>query len=418
MFGECSVITRIVIRPKVNAMSNRLFSNLPRIAVMFVLQSVIASSIANAADSQPRFSLDVIDDDISIGYGLAIGEVNGDSKLDILLADKSEIVWYQNPGRRGAEWTRHVMARNLTQRDNVCIAARDLNGDGKVEVAVGANWNPGNTSDISVSGALFYLARPSDPTEMWTSSVISDHDPTTHRMHWVKSGDKFSLVVLPLHGRENKGGEGNPVRVTSYTPNDDFSNWTATVLDESMHMTHNFDLIASSGETESLLVAGREGVLRIAGGKTTQLVSNPLSRGAGEVRAIDLDDGEEMVTIEPMHGTEVVYYRATADGWKRHVLDGSLAAGHAIATADFLGIGSPQIVAGWRNRNSDGKVGIRMYVNRKASGWQTYTIDDNTMACEDLKGADLNGDGKPEIIAAGRATKNVVIYWNENENGN
>ncbi len=26
---------------------------------------------------------------------------------------------------------------------------------------------------------------------------------------------------------------------------------------------------------------------------------------------------------------------------------------------------------------------------------------------------DLNGDGKPDIIAAGRATKNLVVYWNE-----
>jgi len=31
-----------------------------------------------------------------------------------------------------------------------------------------------------------------------------------------------------------------------------------------------------------------------------------------------------------------------------------------------------------------------------------------------LKVADLNGDGKADIIAAGRATKNVVIYWNRN----
>jgi hypothetical protein len=35
------------------------------------------------------------------------------------------------------------------------------------------------------------------------------------------------------------------------------------------------------------------------------------------------------------------------------------------------------------------------------------------MACEDLKIADLNNDGRPDIIAAGRATKNVIIYWNE-----
>jgi hypothetical protein len=35
------------------------------------------------------------------------------------------------------------------------------------------------------------------------------------------------------------------------------------------------------------------------------------------------------------------------------------------------------------------------------------------MACEDFKVADLNGDGKPDIIAAGRATKNLIVYWNE-----
>ncbi|MEZ5301545.1 MAG: VCBS repeat-containing protein [Verrucomicrobiales bacterium] len=35
------------------------------------------------------------------------------------------------------------------------------------------------------------------------------------------------------------------------------------------------------------------------------------------------------------------------------------------------------------------------------------------MACEDLKLADLNGDGRLDVIAAGRATNNVVIYWNK-----
>ncbi|MFP6907280.1 MAG: VCBS repeat-containing protein, partial [Verrucomicrobiota bacterium] len=36
------------------------------------------------------------------------------------------------------------------------------------------------------------------------------------------------------------------------------------------------------------------------------------------------------------------------------------------------------------------------------------------MACEDLKAADLNGDGKLDLIAAGRVTKNLKIYWNRN----
>jgi hypothetical protein len=35
------------------------------------------------------------------------------------------------------------------------------------------------------------------------------------------------------------------------------------------------------------------------------------------------------------------------------------------------------------------------------------------MACEDLRVADLDRDGDLDVVAAGRATRNVVIYWNE-----
>lgn len=37
------------------------------------------------------------------------------------------------------------------------------------------------------------------------------------------------------------------------------------------------------------------------------------------------------------------------------------------------------------------------------------------MACEDLKLADLDGDGRLDIVASGRATKNLVIYWNRGD---
>jgi hypothetical protein len=31
---------------------------------------------------------------------------------------------------------------------------------------------------------------------------------------------------------------------------------------------------------------------------------------------------------------------------------------------------------------------------------------------EDLAAADLDNDGRPDIVAVGRATHNVRIYWN------
>jgi hypothetical protein len=35
------------------------------------------------------------------------------------------------------------------------------------------------------------------------------------------------------------------------------------------------------------------------------------------------------------------------------------------------------------------------------------------MACEDALAADLDGDGRIDVIAGGRATHNVRIYWNQ-----
>ena len=55
---------------------------------------------------------------------------------------------------------------------------------------------------------------------------------------------------------------------------------------------------------------------------------------------------------------------------------------------------------------------------KEAKDWKAISVDDNTMACEDLRLADLNGDGKLDIIAAGRATKNVKIYFNTTEGRN
>src|SRR5437879_7704840 len=105
----------------------------------------------------PKFRAVEIDAKIEIGYGVTVADVDGDKKPDILLADKKQIVWYRNPS-----WEKFVIAENLTKLDDVCIAARDIDGDGKAEIAVGAGWNPGDTEK---SGAVFYLIPPKDRTQ-------------------------------------------------------------------------------------------------------------------------------------------------------------------------------------------------------------------------------------------------------------
>ena len=372
-------------------------------------------TVAMAEAPLPTFRTQSIDDHVQIGYGVVLGDVDGDGKTDILLADKTQFVWYRNP-----DWQRFVMVENLTPQDNVCIAARDIDGDGKVEVAVGANWNPNDTVD---SGSVHYLVAPEDRTQKWTPIELH-HEPTVHRMHWVHLGNgHYVLVVAPLHGRGNRNGEGDGVKLLAYEmPKDPRQEWKTTVIEDTMHMTHNLDpgQWVPGYRAEALLYIGREGAMLLSydDGKWT---SRKLARieGGGEIRMVGSRDDHYaplIATIEPMHGDKLVVYEwksgtSIIDITDRLVLDDNLNGGHAVAGGDFNGDGLPEVVAGWRMPNRDGKVGIKLYSpygEESKSMW----VDENGMATEDLRVGDLDGDGKMDIVAAGRATNNLKIYWN------
>ena len=386
----------------------------------------ILTATTFGAAPTPKFRAVNIDTNIGIGYGVVIADINGDKKPDIVLVDKSQIAWYENPA-----WTKHVIAEKLTELDHVCIAAQDLDGDGKAEIAVGAGWNP---SDTVGSGANFFLMPSSDRIQPW-SPVPLPYEPTVHRMHWIRTPKgTYEIAVVPLHGRGNKNGQGEGVRIQAMRlPGKGDYTWRPDLIDSTLHMTHNFQPVRWEGKPwDELLVAAKEGVFHFvknAGGWARhQLVGNEGSEtnfvGAGEVRDGRLPNKDRfLATVEPMHGHQAVIYTAPTSGsdhrfWNRHILDDQLVDGHAVACGDLLGTGSDQVVVGWRAMNRPGvKVGIKLFtaLDDQGAHWRTDLIDDNRMACEDLRVGDLTGDGKLDIIAAGRGTHNLVLYVNETE---
>jgi len=384
--------------------------------------SLLASSLAvgfAAEPAIPSFRAVDVDTQVQIGYGVTVADVNGDKKPDIILADKNAIVWYQNP-----TWEKHIIAEKLTSLDHVCVAATDIDGDGKAEIAVGAGWNPGDTVG---SGAVFYLIPPADRTHRW-EPVELPHEPTVHRMRWIKNEQgKYDLLVVPLHGRGNKNGEGDGVKVQAYhMPIDPKQPWKLETIDAAEHMTHNFDPVQwDSDAANEILLASQEGIFLLDHGhgtwsrKTLAKNGEQGFTGAGEIRDGKLASGKRfLATVEPMHGNQVVIYTSETGAadqlWKRHVLDESLIEGHAVACGN-LGSGNDSLLVGWRGKKTGDKVGIKLYTALDANGaeWKQTLLDDGGMACEDLCLADLNGDGRLDIVASGRATKNLKIYFNE-----
>lgn len=403
-------------------------------AALLLLAAAVVESADTKAVPFPTFQMQEIETSLKVGYAVLLVDVNNDNKLDIVVVDTTRVVWYENP-----TWKRRSILEGQTRPDNVCIAATDIDGDGQLDFALGADWKPFNTKS---GGTLQWLKRGKTLDEPWTLYPIAE-EPTVHRIRFadVLGLGKPQLLSVPLMGRdstqENNWTDGQPLRVTAYKipPDPTKDRWQEVVLDESLHVAHNFYPIpAADGKRSDVLVASYEGVhlLSLIDGKWTRQQlgagnqANPKSnRGASEIKQGKLKNGRKyLATIEPWHGNQVVVYTPPDDAgkkwWDRHVIDEQLRWGHAVWCADLDGDGDEELIIGVRDNPNpkdpfQEQRGVRLYkaVDGKGAQWQRHILDNGGVAVEDLAAADLNGDGRIDIVAVGRQTFNARIYWNE-----
>jgi hypothetical protein len=404
-----------------------------------VLLAGLALVAASLAADFPKFEAQEIDKHAGeVVYAVTTADVNGDSKPDVVAVTEDAVYWYENPS-----WTKHTITKGKTERDNVCIQPYDIDGDGKIDFALGAGWHPADTNKAST---LQWLGR--DAKGEWQIHPIKYEQPTLHRIRWgdVLRKGPAQLVVAPLQGKGAKGpnwGEGAGVKVQVFSiPKDPTSpDWPSEVADDSLHTTHNLQIeYIKGGHHSDILIAGWEGVFllsnkfegkwsheRIGAGNQD---SKPF-KGASEVKmgiVEPLGDepiGQYFATIEPWHGHQVVVYTPAKGGglMKRSVIAEPITWGHAVWCEDLNQDGDEDLIIGQRDPNKDdskGPKGPGIFVfqpsvdkKTKELSFTRHTIDDGGMACEDALATDLDGDGKPEIIAGGRATHNVKIYWNK-----
>jgi hypothetical protein len=380
---------------------------------------------------------------IPSGYQVAVADVNGDGRPDILaLSSEASIVdWYENPN-----WSTH----RITTRTRKNISLAPLVGRGRrfEGIALAADFH----LDDSTQGTVWWAEPPNlhgHSDQEWELHPIAQI-PTSHRLHWADlDGDgRVELVDVPLLGAgamtpDYQGGAPItwfevPEAISRHERSqDDRERWKPHLVDHSLSVVHGILVFDWDHDgRDELLTASFEGVhlfrstgrggdrhwtrFRLAEGNqnwkpASGMASAETHRGSSEIAVGQVVAGRRfLATIEPWHGDEVVVYfaaeHARADQlWERRVIDSSFRDGHALACADFDGDGNDEIVAGYRGPGTS----LCLYHTMDDSGskWERQTLDPE-MAASGVVIADINGDGRLDVIAIGASTGNVKWYEN------
>ncbi|WP_435009077.1 FG-GAP repeat domain-containing protein [Tundrisphaera lichenicola] len=404
----------------------------------------------------------MIDDAFPGGYQVEVADVNGDKKPDIVALGGSTLAWYENP-----TWTKRVVSTSKETPDIISSATADLDGDGMAEIAIAYDFSMNEPK----RGKLLLAIQGAKVDDPWTFTPMVDanqsrgvgggiaggggsggtngaagrlHEsslsrvPSIHRLRWgiypsvrvspgsVSFEKKQALFVASIFGPSAKPPLFNqdPARLVVFDPGAEpkSGHWKSYRVGEAP-VLHAIELVDLGDQgVSTVLGASNQGVTSYrlnpvlgvgdffqASDLATGALGEAPKKGSSEVHLGKLRNGRKfLATVEPWHGTDVVVYLSESlDPLKfgpRTVIDTSLKEGHALWVADVDGDGDDEVFAGYRG----GGGGVLMF-DRDGSDW-VRTILDPGVTAQDLRGGDLDGDGRPDVVAIGGQSHNVVWY--------
>jgi hypothetical protein len=358
-----------------------------------------------------RFAEHTIATGLTGGYQVVVADLNHDGKPDViaLASGLPELVWYENP-----TWERHVIVGNQAGMINCAVAGSDSEGIPEIVLASGFSMQPKKSA-----GIVSVLRRNGDPRNFWTATEI-DRIPASHRLRTADIDGSGKRVVinaaLAAADAEPPDFRGDAPLVF-YHPGE----WKRQpITPQNSGLVHGIYIIDWDGDgRDEILTAGFEGIHLFKLGKDGQWTRTEIAKGdpapwpksgSSDVAVGKLGKERFLAAIEPWHGNQVAVYRRSGAAWQRVVIDSSLVDGHTIQAADLNGDGRDEVIAGYRGEGHS--VYIYYAEDAASTRWSKRVLDQGGMGAAACAVADLNGDGRPDIACIGTAGANLKWYEN------
>ena len=398
-----------------------------------VAGSSYAAKVLRPAAERKRKTIDWRTHDVAKvpeGYQVAVADVNGDGRPDILglSAGQSIVEWYENPGWKARPVT-------TATHHNISLAPLFHPGYPARGMALAADFA---LNDSTHGGSLWWAEPGADWDREWSLHLFGKI-PTSHRLRWanLEGNGRLALVDAVLLGFGAVAPDYKvPAPLAWFEMPEQLlrghvsagepppAEWASHLIDQSTTVVHGVNVLDWDGDgRDEILTASFEGVhLYHAAGHGAGLTwtkmhlaagdqqSSP-KRGSSEIGAGRVGAKRFLATIEPWHGDQVAVYLEGQPGelWNRHVIDPSFHEGHALACADLDGDGNDEIVAGYRGPGTS----LYVYYAADATGvnWERQLLDAE-MATSGVAISDMDGNGRPDVVAIGSSTGNVKWYEN------
>ena len=369
------------------------------------------------------FRTHVIESNIPGGYTVIVADINNDHRPDVIGMTQrlNELAWYENPG-----WERHIMVKGMNSMVN--LAAADIDGDGIPELAI---QNEFSMVAAKSPGLVWLLQHQGDPREPWKMTKV-DQLITSHHVAWadVDGDGKKELINAPLIGPKGLAPRFDQDRVPLvyyHVPKDLQGEWKRQTIDDQLNgVLHRARVVKwYPGKRDQILTTGFDGIiLHSATGKPGKLKweKKLLSKGheeeapragTSDVAVGRIKNKRIMAAVEPWHGNEVVVYTQDKSGpWQRRVIFSELKEGHEVCVGDFNGDGRVDIVAGDRAKGEISSAHVFYAQDDEGKQWHHEVLDPMGMSASGCQVADINGDGRLDIVMIGGATHNIKWYEN------